>query len=58
VWTKGSAIMAVPPTMRDSWLECPQQVLNKKVRITGLIKKYEGSTEIVVSDPNQIEIMK
>jgi hypothetical protein len=31
---------------------------NKKVCVTGLIKDYSGTPEIVVSDPHQIEIQK
>ncbi len=32
--------------------------LNRKVRITGLIKEYKGKPEIIVKNPSQIEIMK
>jgi DNA/RNA endonuclease YhcR with UshA esterase domain len=30
---------------------------NKKVRITGLVKEYQGKPEIIVNDPSQIEIL-
>ena len=32
--------------------------LHKKVRIKGLIKRYQGSPEIVISNPSQIEVVK
>ena len=32
--------------------------LNKKVRITGLIKQYKGAPEIIIKDPAQIEIIR
>lgn len=32
--------------------------LNRKVRVTGLIKKYKGKPEIIVKSPSQIEIIE
>ncbi len=32
--------------------------LNRKVRVTGLIKEYNGKPEIIVKSPNQIQIVK
>ncbi len=32
--------------------------LNRKVRVTGLIKEYNGKPEIVVKNPAQIQIVK
>lgn len=32
--------------------------LNKKVRVRGLIKEYNGKPEIVLNSPSQIEIIK
>jgi len=32
--------------------------LNKKVRVTGLIKEYNGKPEIIVKSPSQIQILK
>lgn len=31
---------------------------NKKVRVTGLIKEYQGKPEIILNSPSQIEIVK
>lgn len=35
-----------------------ERILGKKIRIKGLIKKYKGKPEIIVSHPNQIEILE
>ncbi|MCX7995597.1 MAG: thermonuclease family protein [candidate division WOR-3 bacterium] len=32
--------------------------LNRKIRVTGLIKEYKGKPEIIVKSPSQIEIIK
>jgi len=32
--------------------------LQKKVRVSGYIKEYQGKPEIVLNDPSQIEILK
>jgi micrococcal nuclease len=32
--------------------------LNKKIQVTGLIKNYQGSPEIIVNDPEQIKVIK
>lgn len=32
--------------------------LNKHVRVTGIIKEYKGKPEIILSFPDQIEILK
>jgi bisphosphoglycerate-independent phosphoglycerate mutase (AlkP superfamily) len=32
--------------------------LNKKVQVSGLIKNYQGSPEIIINDPEQIKILK
>lgn len=39
--------------------ESPERFyLQKKVRITGLIKQYKGAPEIIIKDPKQIEILR
>jgi DNA/RNA endonuclease YhcR with UshA esterase domain len=39
--------------------EPPKNYYNgKKVRITGLIKKYQGKPEIIIKNPSQIEILE
>jgi len=39
--------------------ESPKNYYNgKKVRITGLIKKYQGKPEIIIKNPSQIEIIE
>lgn len=40
-----------PPNPEDHYL-------NKKVRITGLIKEYKGSPEVIIRDPSQIKIIE
>lgn len=32
--------------------------LNKRIRVTGVIKEYQGKPEIIVSNPEQIEIVE
>jgi hypothetical protein len=32
--------------------------LNKKVRVSGIIKEFDGKPEIVLEDPSQIEIVR
>lgn len=32
--------------------------LNKKIKVTGLIKEYKGAPEIIARDPNQIEVVE
>jgi hypothetical protein len=39
--------------------ESPESLfIGKKVQITGLIKKYQGKPEIIISSPDQIKIIK
>jgi cardiolipin synthase len=35
-----------------------EMFLHKTIRVTGVIKKYEGAPEIIVRDPTQIEIVE
>jgi hypothetical protein len=43
---------------RLNFREPENQYSNKKVCVTGVIKDYSGTPEIVASDPHQIEIQK
>jgi len=39
--------------------EPPEKLfLNKKVRVKGLVKEYQGAPEIIVEEPEQIEVVK
>ncbi|MCK5305708.1 MAG: OB-fold nucleic acid binding domain-containing protein [Candidatus Omnitrophica bacterium] len=43
----------------DRFPECPENhCKNKKVRVTGTIKEYNGSPEIILNSPSQIKIIK
>jgi DNA/RNA endonuclease YhcR with UshA esterase domain len=46
----------------DDWPKFPEPpeelFLGKKVRITGLVKEYQGAPEIIVEEPEQIEILE
>lgn len=46
-----SAFPSFPPSPQNYYM-------NKEVRISGLVKQYEGHPEIIVGSPNQIEIAK
>ena len=35
-----------------------EMFLNRKIRVTGVIKEYRGAPEIIVRDPSQIEIVE
>jgi DNA/RNA endonuclease YhcR with UshA esterase domain len=32
--------------------------LDKKVRVRGLVKEYQGAPEIIVEEPEQIEVVE
>ena len=43
----------------DRFPKCPENHYNnKKVRVTGTIKEYNGSPEIILNSPSQIKIIK
>ena len=42
---------------RDSKFGDPTQFLNKKVRVTGVVGEYRGSTQIKVESPSNIKII-
>ena len=46
----------------DDWPKFPEPpeglFLNKKVRVKGLVKEYQGAPEIIVEEPEQIEIVE
>jgi micrococcal nuclease len=43
----------------DKFPEPPEELfLDKLVRVTGLVKEYEGAPEIIVEEPGQIEIVE
>lgn len=47
------------PEDRSRFPEEPENYyLGKKVRVSGRIKKYKGTPEIILRDPNKIEIVK
>jgi micrococcal nuclease len=46
-----SAFSYFPPNPQDYYY-------GKKVRIKGYIKEYQGSPEIILEDPSQIEILE
>ncbi|MFH1226999.1 MAG: thermonuclease family protein [Planctomycetota bacterium] len=55
---KGTFGAVIFPENYDKFPKPPEEYyLNKKVRITGLIKEYQGAPEIVVTGPEQIEII-
>ncbi|MBN2537257.1 thermonuclease family protein [candidate division WOR-3 bacterium] len=35
-----------------------EHYLNKRVRVTGLIKEYRGAPEMIINDPEQIEVIE
>jgi len=47
------------PAAWDKFPEPPAELfLDKLVRVTGLVKEYEGAPEIIVEEPAQIEIIE
>jgi len=45
--------------VRHRWREDPVSLYgHKRVRVTGLIKTYEGHPEIIVDEPSQIEVVE
>jgi len=46
----------------DDWDKFPQPLedlfLDKLVRVTGLVKEYEGAPEIIIEEPTQIKIIE
>jgi len=47
------------PDEWDKFPEPPEKLfLDKLVRVTGLVKEYEGAPEIIVEEPAQIEIVE
>jgi len=46
----------------DAWPKFPgppeELFLDKKVRVKGLVKEYQGAPEIIVEEPEQIEVVE
>ena len=46
----------------DDWPKFPEPpeelFLGKKVRVKGLVKEYRGAPEIIVEEPEQIEVVE
>ncbi|OPX21599.1 MAG: hypothetical protein B1H03_06330 [Planctomycetales bacterium 4484_113] len=45
--------------VRERWSDHPMSLYgHRRIRVTGLIKTYEGHPEIIVDEPSQIEVIE